>query len=347
MSEEILEPELPIVDPHHHFWDRPLAALFPGSDHPLIRAIAPVRRYMLEELVADARGGGHNVVATVYLECHSFYRADGPPDLRSLGETETVARLAAQSESGAYGPFRACAGIVGHVDLTLGDRVPELLQAHINAGGGRFRGVRNAASYDDDEAMTGPARGPGAGLYLREDFRQGFRHLAPLGLTFDANVFEPQLPDVIDLARAFPETTIVLDHLATPVGSGRYAGRREERFPLWRRNMAELATCANVVVKLGGLGMCYPNFPSLLAEPRASSERLAQEWRPYVHSAIELFGAERCMFESNFPIDIGTASYARLWNALKRLAAGASSDEKTALFSGVARRVYRLQPPAA
>ena len=340
MSEEILEPELPIVDPHHHLWDRRFLPA-PPSDHPMARVLRLSELYLLDELTADLRNG-HNVVATVFVECSAFYRTQGPPEWRSLGETEAVSRLAAQAAEGANGVPGVCAGVVGHVDLRLGDSAPELLQAHIDAAGGRFRGVRNSATHDDDPQVTGPFPRPEPGLYRGADFREGFRHLAPLGLSFDAMVLEPQLPEVIDLARAFPDTTIILDHLGAPVGAGRYEGRREERFGVWRRNMAELAACGNVAVKLGGLGMHYANFASLLAEPRAGSEQLASEWRPYVESAVELFGVRRCMFESNFPVDLGSASYALLWNAFKRLAAGASADEKAALFSQTAARVYRL-----
>jgi predicted TIM-barrel fold metal-dependent hydrolase len=264
-------------------------------------------------------------------------------ELRPIGETEFVNGVAAMSASGLYGDMRACAGIVSRADLMLGDAVTPVLEAHIQAGGGRFRGIRNSASFEEDKDVLGPLNRVEAGLYRSDQFREGFKHLGRLGLSFDAWLLEPQLPDVIDLARAFPETTIVLDHVGTPLGRGSYEGRREERFPIWRDNIKELATSPNVAVKLGGLAMTFCNFPSFLAEPRAPSEQLAEEWRPYIETCIEAFGAERCMFESNFPVDMGACSYATLWNALKRLAAGASEAEKTALFSGTATKVYRLE----
>ena len=343
LSEAILEPELPIVDPHHHMWDRRPLPPAPLPDHPAAKAVGHLKRYMLDELAADTRSG-HNVVATVYMECGFFAKADGPKAFRSVGETEAVNGVAAMSAAGVYGGFRACAGIVGHVELTLGDLAAEVLQAHVLAGGGRFRGVRNLAGWDEDPFVTWPIRAAPS-LYLQEDFRRGFRHLAPLGLSFDAWVLEPQLGDVLDLARAFPETTIILNHLGAPLGLGRWAGTREARFPIWRRSMAELAGCPNVVVKVGGLGQAFTNFPSLLADPPVGSAQLADEWRPYVEAAIELFGVDRCMFESNWPSDAGCGAYATIWNAFKRLAAGATADEKTALFSGTARRVYRLELP--
>ncbi|HEY0649622.1 amidohydrolase family protein [Phenylobacterium sp.] len=342
MPEAILEPELPIVDPHHHLWDRRMLPPATGPEHPFTTAIKPAQRYLLDELLADT-GSGHNVVATVFLECRAFYKADGPVEMRCVGETEFVNGVAAMSASGLYGATRACAGIVGNADLTLGDAVKPVLEAHVRVGGGRFRGIRNSASWDADTEVLGPLNRIQAGHYLRDDFRAGFKHLAPMGLSFDAWMLEPQLPDLTDLARAFPDTTIVLDHVGTPIGRGSYTGRLEERFPIWRDNIRELAKCQNVVVKLGGLAMAFCNFPSFLAEPRVPSEQLAKEWGPYIETCIEAFSAERCMFESNFPVDMGSCTYAVLWNAFKRLAAGASADEKAALFSGTAKRVYRLE----
>ena len=342
MPEAILEPELPIVDPHHHLWDRRGYVPHPGPEHPFITAIEPARRYLLDELIADT-SSGHNVIATVFVECGAFHKADGPIELRPVGETEFVNGVAAMSASGVYGPMRACAGIVGRADLLLGDAVKPVLEAHIAAGGGRFRGVRNSASWDADIDVLGPLHRVEAGLYARDDFRAGFKHLASLGLSFDAWLLEPQLPDAIDLARAYPETAIVLDHVGTPLGRASYEGTRDDRFQSWRDNIRELAKSPNVTVKLGGLAMAFCNFPSFLSEPRASSEQLATEWKPYIDTCIEAFGAGRCMFESNFPVDLGSCDYATLWNAFKRLAAGASAEEKAALFAETAKRAYRLE----
>src|SRR5436190_2212971 len=335
--EEILEPELPIVDPHHHLWVRPKGALPPPPHHPFIAAIANVDRYLIDELIADMTSG-HNVRATVFLECRAMYRADGPESLRCVGETEFVNGQAAISASGLFGDLRACAGIVGYADLRMGAAVEDVLRSHIAAGHGRFRGIRNSASYDPDLGVIGPlsiSRQPG--LYGDSKFREGFAVLHRLGLSFDAWLLEPQLPDLIDLARTFPETTIVLDHVGTPLGIAGYEGKREERFPIWRENIRALARCGNVVVKLGGLAMCFPGFPSFMSNPPASSEQLAAEWKPYIETCIEAFGANRCMFESNFPVDIGTCDYATLWNAFKHLARNYSANEKTALFSGNAK----------
>jgi predicted TIM-barrel fold metal-dependent hydrolase len=343
MPEQILEPELPIVDPHHHLWDRrSYQAPNEAEEHPFMTAIRPARRYLLDELLADT-GSGHNVIATVFVECGAFYKADGPVELRPVGETEFVNGVAAMSASGMYGETRACAGIVSRADLMLGDGVAAVLEAHVRAGGGRFRGIRNSASWEEDKEVLGPLNRVEKGLYLDGAFREGFKHLGRMGLSFDAWLLEPQLPDLIDLARAFEDTTIVLDHVGTPLGRGRYTGLREERFPTWRQNILELAKSPNVVVKLGGLAMAFCNFPSFLKEPRAPSQEIAEEWRPYIETCIEAFGAERCMFESNFPVDMGSCDYATLWNAFKVLAKGASADEKTALFAGTATRIYRLE----
>ncbi|MDB5445207.1 MAG: amidohydrolase [Phenylobacterium sp.] len=340
--EPILEPELPIVDPHHHLWDRRrMLASAPAPVHDMERTVRFSPRYLFEELLADL-ARGHNVRQTVFVECGSMYRADGPDALKPVGETEFVNGVAAMSASGLYGEIRACAGIVGHADLQLGDRVQPVLEAHIAAGGGRFRGVRHSASWDADPHVLGPLARRGPELYRSASFREGFARLAPLGLSFDAWILEPQLGDLLDLARAFPDTTIVLDHLGTPLGVASYAGRLDERFAPWRDSILALAGCPNVCVKLGGLAMPFPGLPSAGADPAAGSVQLAAEWRPYMETCISAFGVNRCMFESNFPVDLWSCSYEVLWNALKRVAAGCSADEKEALFSGVATRVYRL-----
>jgi len=341
--ETILDPDLPIIDPHHHLWDRPAAviAALPPPKHGFEHIIRMSPRYMTEELVADMQSG-HRVIGTVYMECGSMYRADGPAELRPVGETEFVNGVAAVTASGRFGDIRACAGIVGHADLTLGAPVAKVLEAHIAAGGGRFRGIRQSASADADPNVLGPLHRLGPGLYLSDAFRKGFAELAPLGLSFDAWMLEPQLPDLISLARAFPDTDIILDHVGTPLGIGAYAGQREARFGIWRDNIRELAKSPKVTVKLGGLAMVFPGFDSFMSDPPTSSEALAAEWRPYIETCIEAFGPQRCMFESNFPVDLGSCTYDVLWNAFKVLAKGAGAEEMADLFAGTARRVYRL-----
>jgi predicted TIM-barrel fold metal-dependent hydrolase len=342
--EAILEPELPIIDPHHHLWDHRSTHVgdnLPPPRHGFDATVRMAPRYLFEELLADMTSG-HNVIATVYLQGGAMCRADGDPAYRPVGETEFVNGVAAMSASGLYGDVRACAGIVGHADLTSGSAVKGVLEAHIAAGGGRFRGVRHLAAYDPDPAMAGILSHGGPGLYAQPGFREGFAQLAPMGLSFDAWVLEPQIGDVVDLARAFPDTTIVLDHVGSPLGIGSYAGRMQERFSAWRESIRALAGSPNAVVKLGGLGTMFQGFPSFLASPPAPSTQLAEEWRPYVETCIEAFGPERCMFESNFPVDRGACAYDVLWNAFKILSAGCSPDEKKNLFSDTARRVYRL-----
>jgi predicted TIM-barrel fold metal-dependent hydrolase len=343
MPEPILEPELPIIDPHHHLWDRTaILAQLPAPSHAFERLLQLSPRYLLDELLADLRSG-HNVIATVYMECGAMYRASGSAAFKPVGETEFVNGFAAICASNVYGPVRACAGIVGHLDLTHGDASAAVLEAHIAAGGGRFRGIRHSASYDSDSAVLGPLARTPAGLYRSSAFREGFKHLAPLEVSFDAWLLEPQLDDLIDLARTFPDTTIILDHVGTPLGIGAYTGQRQARFEVWRQSILQLASLANVSVKLGGLAMPFAGFESFMANPPASSAALAADWKPYIETCIQAFGPDRCMFESNFPVDRGTCTYDVLWNAFKHLAAGYSADEKTALFSGTARRVYRLE----
>jgi L-fuconolactonase len=334
LSEEILNPTLRIVDPHHHLWDRAIEAL----------AALGGSRYLLDELLMDL-DSGHDVCATVYVEAASMYRADGPNWLRPVGETEFANGVAAMSASGLYGTRRACAGIVSHADLRLGEHIQDVLEAHIRAGGDRFRGIRQGAAWDADPSILGAIGRIGPGLYADRSFRSGFRRLAPLGVSFDAWLLQPQIPDLVDLVRAFPDTQIILDHVGAPLGVGVYSGRRVELFPVWKRSIQALSQCANVAVKLGGLGMPLLGLASYRSNTPATSEQLAVDWKPYVETCIEAFGPNRCMFESNFPVDRGTCSYTVLWNAFKLIAKSYSEDEKTALFSGTAQRVYRLSLP--
>jgi L-fuconolactonase len=322
-TEDILEPGLPIVDPHHHLWER------------------PGYRYLFPELLADI-GSGHNIHATLFEQAASMYRADGPEELKSLGETQFVSGVAAMSASGKYGPTRCIAGIVGYVDLRLGARAKGLLERHIAVSDGRLRGIRNGATWSDDPVLKvfGGAAGPG--LYLDKNFREGFAALVALDLTFDAWMFQTQLTDVIDLARAFPQARIVLNHVGGPIAIGPYAGKREEAFAAWRARIQEIASFPNTYVKLGGLGMKMIGFDFFEKPEPPSSQDLEKAWRPYIETCIAAFGPQRSMFESNFPVDKGSCSYQVLWNAFKRIAAGHSADEKTALFSGAAKKAYRL-----
>ncbi len=339
--EAILDPDLPIIDPHHHLWDRPFLPPAREGGHPFEDVVRLTPRYLLDELRADA-GSGHNVVGTVYGPFGAFYRADAEAAMAPVGEVEFVNGVAAMSASGIYGPLRACAGIVGHADLLLGEGVARVLEAEIAAGGGRFRGIRHMVASDPDPAVLGPMAHTPGGLMAESRFREGFARLAPLGLTFDAWLLEPQLPGLIDLARAFPGQDIVLDHVGTPLGVGAYSGKLAERFDIWRENIRELAKSPKVTVKLGGLAMPFAGFPGLDGRARPGSQALADLWRPYIETCIEAFGPGRCMFESNFPVDRWGCDYATLWNAFKRIAAGASESEKADLFTGTARRFYGL-----
>jgi L-fuconolactonase len=344
-SESIIEPDLPIIDPHHHLHYLPEHAFAggPHNDSVFAQAMFPVSRsharYLLEEFLADLTSG-HNVRATVFAESHAFYRPDGPEAMKPLGEVEFATGVAAMAASGTFGDIKVCAAIEGYADLRLGDAVEEVLAAQVQAAGGRYRGVRVTAVYDPDPAVMGPGLTPH--LLLDEKLRAGVKVLHKLGLSLGVTVFEPQLPEVIDLARAFPETRIILTHVGMPLGIGSYEGKRGERFPIWRDNIATLAACGNVVVKLGGLGMALGGFGSFRSSPPATSEQIAADWGPYIQACIEAFGVDRCMFESNFPEDAGSGSYATVWNAFKRISAGASEDEKTALFRGTAATIYRL-----
>ncbi|HEX7036774.1 MAG TPA: amidohydrolase family protein [Pseudomonadales bacterium] len=322
VREPIIDPDRPIVDPHHHLWD------FPDS------------RYLLDELLADVNSG-HNVVATVFVECASMYRADAPPELAPVGETEFVNGIAAMSASGGYGATRACAGIVGFADLTLGARVGEVLDRHL-ARSDRFRGIRHAAGWDADERVRNSHTNPPKGLLLDSAFREGIKELAKRGLSFDAWLYHPQIPELTDLARAHPDVTIVFDHFGGPLGIGPYEGRREEIFAQWQKDVAALARCPNVFAKLGGLVMPVNGFEFHKRDRPATSDEIVEATGRYYRHAIDCFGVERCMFESNFPVDKRSCSYHVLWNAFKKLVADASEAEKQRLFHDTAVEVYRL-----
>jgi len=324
--EEVLEPGLPIIDAHHHLWDHAGA------------------RYFLADLLQDV-SAGHDIRATVAVECKAMYRLDAPAALQPVGETEFLNGAAATSASGNYGECRVAAGIVGHADLCLGAQVRPVLEAHIRAAGGRFRGIRYSAVWHPDPAARGSLARPAPYVMADPAFREGFAQLAPLGLSFDAWVYHTQLPELADLARQFPDTPIVLNHVGGAIGIGPYAGRRDAVRTEWAAGLRDLAACPNVVVKLGGLGMRLFGFDFADRDAPPSSQELAQAWRPYLEPCIELFGVGRCMFESNFPVDKGCCSYEVLWNTFKRVASGASAADKQALFCGTAARVYRLELP--
>jgi len=320
--ESVLAADLPIVDAHHHMWHR------------------PPERYQLDEILMDV-SSGHNVRATVFVECSAMYRTEGAEHLRPVGETEYVNGAAAASASGIYGPVRLCAGISGFADLRRGAGVREVLEAHIRAGGDRFRGIRQQAQFDP--VLGSLAKRPTQkGLLLDPRFQEGFAELAPLGLIYEVWVFFTQLDDVAALAVRFPETVIVLNHLGGPIAVGPYAGDKPANFRAWRAGMEKLAKLSNVRVKLGGLGMVAYGFDFHLRETPPDSETLATAWAPHVETCISLFGADRCMFESNFPVDAQSCSYAALWNAFKRLTRNAGPAERSALFSATAARTYGL-----
>lgn len=327
-AEKALEPDLPIIDPHHHLWDAP-------QRHRDL--------YFLPELRADI-GGGHNIVSTVFLECQAMFRAHGPEEMKPVGEIEFVRGIAAQAASGQYGKTRVAEGIVGWADLMLGAKVREVLEAEIEAGGGRFRGTRYGTSWDEGVAGKFVSRAMTRHRLLDPKFREGFAELGKLGLTFDSWHFHPQLPDAVDLARKFPNQTIIIDHVGGVLGIGQYEGKNAEIMPAWRKSIQELAACPNVNIKLGGLGMTSFGFGFEHREAPPGSQELADTWRAYIEPCIEAFGVNRCMFESNFPPDKQSCGYTELWNAFKIITAKASASEKAALYSGTAARVYRLQP---
>jgi len=324
--ERPLEPDLPIVDPHYHLWVRP------GDD------------YLLKDMLADMNSG-HNVWAAVAVEGKGFYRTDGPVELRTVGETEFLFRQLAETDPKILGDRQPCAGVVANADLTLGAKVKGVLEAHKEAAGNRLRGIRLGAATHADPALRLTISQPPAGLLADRSFREGYAVLKEFDLSFDAWVYHPQIPEVADLARAFPDTTIILDHMGAPLGVGPYASRREETLREWRANLAGLAKCPNVNVKVGGFGVPSFGLDFSAYDDPPSSEELASAWRPLIETCVELFGPTRCMFESNFPVDKGMFSYGCLWNALKIVSKQYSPDDRKALFGGTASKAYRLTAP--
>ena len=323
LTEEILEPGRPIIDAHHHLID------------------SPGHSYSAEDYAVDC-ARGHDIRASVYIEVRQKYSKDGPEHLRPVGETSFVASVAEQAERDAYGGRRLCAGIVGYADLAIGDAIAETLDAHIEAAGGRFRGIRRGVYWDSDSAVYDHVSvRPPRGLLLDTRFRNGFAHLAPRGLSFDAVLFHPQLPELTELAARFPDTTIILNHLGFRLGVGGHTLDTTETDRQWRDDLAALAKNPNVVVKIGGLGMRIWGF-DIATNEQPSSEKLAELWRPYFETGLDLFGVERVILESNFPVDAQTTSFVTLWNAMKRLTAKLSEAEKHRLYWENATSAYRL-----
>jgi L-fuconolactonase len=322
VNEDVVEPQLEICDPHHHLWNHPDS------------------RYLLDELLADT-GDGHNVVATVFVECASMYRAQGDDALKPVGETEFVNGVAAMSASGQYGSTRACAGIVSYADLNLGADVGRVLDTHV-AASSRFRGIRHAAGWDASPAVRNSHTDPFAGMLSDSKFREGFAELGRRGLSFDAWLYHPQISELTALARAFPDTVIILDHLGGPLGIGPYQDQGQAVFDAWRTDIKALSTCENVVAKLGGMVMPINGFGFHKQDQPPSSDAIVAATGDYYRQMLDCFGPQRCMFESNFPVDKQSCSYRVLWNAFKKLVSDASADEKAALFHDTAARVYRL-----
>jgi L-fuconolactonase len=322
-SEATIDPERPVIDSHHHLWDY-------GS------------RYFLDEYMTDLNTG-HRVVATVHVQCGFNYSVDTDPLLAPVCETEFVNGIAAMSASGRYGTGRVCAGIIGFADLTAGAEVGLVLEAHLRASG-RFRGIRQIAIWDSDSRIKSVVEFPKE-LLLDSTFRQGYACLGRFGLSFETWIWHRQIPELADLARSFPDTPVILNHIGTPLGIGSYAGKDKEVFLAWRDGLAELARCPNTYIKVSGLGMHFTGATFETNECPPSSEQLARSWARWFDTCIALFAVDRCMFGSNFPVDKMYCSYAVLWNAFKRLAAPLSEEEKSALFYRTARTVYRLSIP--
>ena len=326
--EPALEPEIPICDPHHHFWDFRTQRI-------------PYQRYLLHELVDDITSG-HNVRSTVFVEARAMYRSDGPEEIRPVGEVEFAQGLAAASASGLYGPGRAAAAIVGHANLGLGEGVEPVLEALRAASPNRFRGIRHSVTWDSHPEVENNAAHKAPGQLASGSFRSGARLLARKGLSFDAWLYFHQMPELADFARAVPDLSIILNHIGGLYRVGPYGGRDDEVLATWRSGVAAVAECPNVTMKLGGIGMPHTGFDWHTRSEPIGSKELAEAMAPYMTYCIEQFGPDRCMFESNFPVDKASFSYNVMYNAFKRLTAGYSAGERADMFHDTAVRVYRI-----
>jgi len=328
-TEPTLEAQMPICDPHHHFWDYRTERL-------------PYQRYLLHELAADIHSG-HNVRSTVFIEARAMYRADGPEEMRPVGEVEFVQGLAAASASGLYGPGRAAAAIVGHANLNLGERVAPVLDALQAASPNRFRGIRHSVTWDPHPEVENTAAHKREGQLASDHFRAGARVLARRGLSFDAWLFFTQLRELADFAKAVPDLPIILNHIGGLLREGPYANRDNEVLPAWRSGIAAVAACPNVTVKLGGIGMPRTGFDWHARKTPIGSAELVASMAPLMTYCIDQFGPNRCMFESNFPVDKVSYSYNVLYNAFKRLSTSYSAAERAAMFHDTAARIYRIE----
>jgi L-fuconolactonase len=331
-AESAIEPDLPICDPHHHLW-------YPADRHyPADSTYQTGNSYTLEDLMQDI-SGGHRIVRTVFIESRKMLKMDAPPEMQPVGETEFVRNVVARYQPRTSYTIHFSSGIVGFADLTLGEAVAPVLEAHIAAGQSRFRGIRYTSTWDKSPEIKSSSR---QGILADSQFRAGFACLQKYELSFDAWLYHPQLMELVDLAHSYPDTGIVLDHIGGPLGIGPYSRNRDEVVRDWKKSIAALAGCQNVAIKLGGLGMELCGFGWHDRAVPPGSQQLAEAFSPYFLWCIEKFGVHRCMFESNFPVDKRSYSYTVLWNAFKRFSKDFSDAEKRALFRDTAVNVYRL-----
>jgi len=322
--ESIIDPDRAIVDAHHHLWDRPGAS-----------------PYMLEDLWADT-SSGHNIVKTVFLECGSHYRDEGPEHLKPVGETDFVREIAEETALTSSRGHPEITAIIAYADLTLGDLLDEVLDAHVDAGKGRFRGIRVALAAPPKDLPFPVPGGAPKGLSEDPDFISGVKRLGARDLTWESWHFHMQNREFAALARACPDTQMVLDHFGTPIFIGPYEAQREEIFESWKLDIAEIAMCENVTAKIGGLATPVSGFGWMGRALPPSSDEFAKVQNRFYRHTIECFGPDRCMFESNFPVDKMSLSYQVYWNGVKKIVADFSEDEKNAMFSGTAANVYKL-----
>lgn len=315
--EDVLAPEQPILDAHHHLWDRPEG------------------RYAAGEFQRDV-AQGHDIRASIFVQCRTGYRENGPVGFQPVGEVETILKWCQEYPSHPV-------GIIAFADLQLGDAVCPVLDALAAAGKGKVCGIRNTTAYHPHPMIRSNPRPTPEGLLRSDAFKAGARVLAEKGLCLDIWAYQTQLADVCALAQAVPDLTIIVNHCGGPLGVGPYRRDDPRTFHEWRTALGRVAELPNTHIKIGGFGLTVMGYAYARHPFPPHSKALAADWAPYFETCTELFGIKRALFESNFPVDKGQFSYRALWNAFKRLSAELDDDARNDLFWRNAASCYRIE----
>ena len=327
LIEDPILPNIPIIDPHHHLWD------------------VGFGRYYIEELLEDINSSGHNILSTVYIMSSSntkIYSKDGLEEFKPLTEIEFATSEGKRADLIPNNRVKVNASIVGSVDLTYGNKLKPVLEKAVNISEGRLKGIRMLLASHTDPRISSGAVKSDLGLMLHPNFIDGAKCIQDANLSLDFWIYHTQLNEMEKIARALPDLTIILNHIGGPIHLGEYEGKQAATHREWRSAMMRLSRIPNINVKLGGLGMAVNGAKFHNSKFPPNSVQLSDVWKPWIYETIDMFGFDRCMFESNFPVDKGSCSYGALWNAFKILAKDMSDDEINKLFSKNAAKIYKI-----